>query len=234
MDLVPPPYLFLYRMTIDQIASAIYNDVFSGLRGANSNILLSMEQLEDEVLEERQTVIKEMYYKGLLNVKDLQMAINCIEIDCKDPAKCCNKSLGHPTQHFEIPQLVNDLGDKAITYIGSADREFEFTVYTSTSYKYHQYRKRKTNTPYVYVETTPNENGMYDCWLFNAPFVKTIAVIGIFKDPRQLEKYSCCNQIEAFDLGGISNEVKKRLTEKKLRYYRQFQAPILPNDQTPR
>ena len=62
----------------------------------------------------------------------------------------------------------------------------------------------------------------------------TIAVIGIFKDPRQLEKYSCCNQIEAFDLGGISNEVKKRLTEKKLRYYRQFQAPILPNDQTPR
>lgn len=46
-------------MTVDQIASAIYNDVFSGLRGANSNILLSMEQLEDEVLEERQTVIKE-------------------------------------------------------------------------------------------------------------------------------------------------------------------------------
>jgi len=46
-------------MTIDQIASAIYNDVFSGLRNVNSNILLSMEQLEDEVLEERQTVIKE-------------------------------------------------------------------------------------------------------------------------------------------------------------------------------
>lgn len=221
-------------MTIDQIASAIYNDVFSGLRNVNSNILLSMEQLEDEVLEERQTVIKEWFLKGLINVKDLQMAINCIEIDCKDPARCCKINLGEPAQHFEIPPLVNDLGDKAITYIGSVDRSREFTVYTSTSYKYHQYRRRSTQTPYVYIETTPNENGMYDGWLFNAPFVKYIAVIGIFKDPRQLAQYNCCNQTDEFDLGGLSNEVKKRLTEKKLRYYRQFQSPLYPNDQTPR
>ena len=29
----------------------------------------------------------------------------------------------------------------------------------------------------------------------------------------------------------INNEIKKRLTEKKIRYYRQLQAPVLPNDQ---
>lgn len=112
-------------MTIDQIASAIYNDVFSGLRGANSNVLLSMEQLEDEIIEERQVIIKEWFLKGLLNVKDLQLAINCIEIDCKDPSKCCNIDLGQPSLHFEIPPLINDLGDNAIVFIGSVDRQEE-------------------------------------------------------------------------------------------------------------
>ena len=29
----------------------------------------------------------------------------------------------------------------------------------------------------------------------------------------------------------IDNEVRKRLTEKKLRYYRALQAPLAPNDQ---
>nr|DAH58337.1 MAG TPA: hypothetical protein [Bacteriophage sp.] len=29
----------------------------------------------------------------------------------------------------------------------------------------------------------------------------------------------------------INNEIKKRLTEKKIRYYRALQAPLLPNDQ---
>lgn len=221
-------------MTIDQIASAIYNDVFSGLRGANSNVLLSMEQLEDEIIEERQVIIKEWFLKGLLNVKDLQLAINCIEIDCKDPSKCCNINLGQPSLHFEIPPLINDLGDNAIIFIGSVDRQEEWTVYTSTSYHYHKYRKRKSNRPYVYIELTLNENGMYDAWVFNAPFVKYISMIGIFKDPRDLMKYTCCQQSEVYDLGGISSEIKNRLTAKKLKYYRQYAMPLHPNDQTPR
>jgi hypothetical protein len=70
--------------------------------------------------------------------------------------------------------------------------------------------------------------------VFNAPFAKYISIIGVFKDPRQLIQYNCCNQSEVYDLGGISNEIKKRLTEKKIRYYRQLAVPLHPNDQTPR
>jgi hypothetical protein len=36
------------------------------------------------------------------------------------------------------------------------------------------------------------------------------------------------------DCGIISTEIQKRLTEKKLRYYRQALAPVLPNDQVPK
>ena len=32
----------------------------------------------------------------------------------------------------------------------------------------------------------------------------------------------------------IDAEIKKRLTEKKIRYYRQLAAPVLPNDQVPK
>jgi len=32
---------------------------------------------------------------------------------------------------------------------------------------------------------------MLDCYIFNAPLIKQITFIGIFKDPRQLEDFQC-------------------------------------------
>jgi hypothetical protein len=46
-------------MTIEQIASAVYNDVMSAFVGANSNPVIDQEQLEDEVVAERERVILE-------------------------------------------------------------------------------------------------------------------------------------------------------------------------------
>lgn len=46
-------------MTLDKIASAIYNDVKGGIAGMSANENLSLEQLQDEVIEERQAVMKE-------------------------------------------------------------------------------------------------------------------------------------------------------------------------------
>ena len=73
---------------------------------------------------------------------------------------------------------------------------------------------------------------MYDAWVFNAPLMKEISIIGIFKDPRQLNNYSCCINEDTINFNFIDNEIKKRVTEKKLRYYRQMAGQILPNDQT--
>ena len=161
--------------------------------------------------------------------------INCIEVDCKDPVKCCTTSSGKSIKHFEIPALTNDLGAAAIEWIGSADKEYRYDVYfTSDALKYRKYKKRGADKPYVYVDRTLNQNGMYDCWIYNAPFVKTIAVSAIFKDPRQLSKFSCCVPSDFLDLGSVSNEIKKRLTEQKLRYYRGQNAYPLPNTQIPR
>lgn len=222
-------------MIFKKLASAIRNDVVSGLRGYHTNPSMSLEQLEDDIVDERLQIIKEYSFKGILPIKDLLLSINCIDVDCKslERCKCSLESNITPTAHFEIPQILNDYGEHAIDYIGSTDRQIPFIVYTSsTQWQYHQYRRRGKRKPYVWIDTTPNENGMYDCFIFNAPLIKQVSVVAIFKDPRQLELYGCCEPLKDDNFSFINNEIKKRLTEKKLRYYRQFQAPLLPNDQT--
>lgn len=221
-------------MIFQKLASAIRNDVVSGLRGYHQNPSMSLEQLEDDIVDERLQIIKEYSLKGILPVKDLLLSVNCIQVDCKDLERCkCGGEFNTPVAHFEIPQLLNDFGEHSIDYIGSSDRQLPFIHYTSsTAWSYHQYRRRGKDKPYVWIDTTPNKNGMYDCFIFNAPLIKEVSVVAIFKDPRQIERYGCCEPLSDDNFSFINNEIKRRLTEKKLRYYRQLQAPLLPNNQS--
>ena len=224
-------------MNVNQIASAIINDLFSGnLVSLSNRAMISQEQIEDECIEARCAIIKDWYLKNILNLGDMIVAINCVEVDSKDQNKCsCMSSLANAkmAKHFEIPQLMPGLGVDALAFVGSTDRSHAFKVYYNLeAIKYQQhyqkYRKRPNNKPFVYIEKTPNENGMYDCWIFDAPFVQYIAVIGIFKDPRQLEKYNCCDDIDYLEMGAISNEIKNRILQKKIQLYRTSAPPAAP------
>jgi hypothetical protein len=207
-------------MTLEQLTSAIYNNLVAGQQGSKFLPLISLEQIEDDIIDERLLILKEYGAKNMLPKRDLLMSINCIELDCKSLDKCpCGASYTKPLQHFEIPQLLNDFGEDAIEFIGSVDREVQFVTYTSTSYQMHKYKRRGANKPYVYIDTTPNENNFYDCWVFNSPLLKRLSVIAIFKDPRQLLQYNCCNDEHTINFNFIDNEIKRRLSEKYLRYY---------------
>ena len=60
MGAIPPAlFNFIKPMTIEQIASAIVNDLESGLHALNSNLNISIEQLEDETVSMREQVIRE-------------------------------------------------------------------------------------------------------------------------------------------------------------------------------
>ena len=228
-------------MNIEQISAAIINDLYAGLSGLNNaNHSISEEQLEDEVVTMREQVILEWWKKGLLQKDDLLTAINCVVVDCKDPTKCsaCDKPYSGPAgrseMHFQIPQVISGIGEDALFFVGSADRQVRYKVYfTPSQAKYHKYRRYNANKPYVYIEKTPNENGMYDGWIFNLPFVKTISVIGIFKDPRDLQKIGCdgnCDNSNG-EIGSVTHEIKERLTKEKIFYYRQLWMPPTPNTQ---
>ena len=149
----------------------------------------------------RLAVIKEYMLKGILPIDDLLMSINCIPVDCEtlDKCKCRGTVCGDPIAHFQIPQLLFDYGlGKTIKYIGSSDRQHSFLVYTKSIDKiktYQKYRKRGKNKPWVYIDVTPNSEGLIDCYIFGAPFIKQVSVTAIFKDPRQLEEFQCnCNE----------------------------------------
>lgn len=149
-------------MEFSKLVSSIYNDIVGGLSGYNANPAISMEQLEDEVVEMRQAVVKDFYLKNLLNKDDLAIALNCVSVDCADPAKCCSPS-GKTQLHFEIPQLMDDIGEDAIKFIGSVDREVSYdVVFDKNQIKSRKYRRIGGDVPYVYIEKTPNENGFYD------------------------------------------------------------------------
>lgn len=221
---------------IDKLASAIKNDILSGLRGYHSNLSMNLEQLKDEIIEERLQVIKEYSLKGILPLKDLYISINCVPVDCNTSLeRCgCNETGDCNTivPHFEIPQIVNDYGLQSIEYIGSIDGQFPFVYYTSPkSFKNRKYRKRGKDKPYVWIDTTPNKNGMCDCFIFNAPLLNQISITAIFKDLRQLKNYSCCTNISDGNLSFIDTEVKKRIIDKKIKYYRQLQPSLQPNIQ---
>ena len=223
---------------IAKLASAIYNDIVSGLVGIVSNPTISLDQLEDDVVDERLQIIKEYSLKNIIPRKDLFMAINCIDVDCDSISRCpdCqDPNLSEtPEQHFEIPQIINDFAESAVEYIGATDRRQHYKVYTDTSFLYHRYLRRGCNDPYVYIETVPNENNMYDGYIFNAPFVKKISIVGIFKDPRDLLQYQCCSEEDFDNKSFLAAEIKKRLTEKKIRYYKQLYQGPTPNNQVPK
>ena len=228
--------------SIKRLADAVFNDVVSGLRGYHQNMSMSKEQLEEEIVQMRLAVIKEYMLKGILPIDDLLMSINCIPVDCNtlDKCSCGGISCGEPTAHFQIPQLLFDFGlGKSIKYLGSTDRTSSFLIYTKLNI-YQNYRKRGKNKPWVYIDITPNQEGLLDCYIFGAPFIKQVSITAIFKDPRQLEEFQCDCQSEDMDnkvtqmdnnLNFLDIAIKERLTKQKLYYYRQLAAPLQPNDQ---
>ena len=114
-------------MYIEKLASAIKNDVVSGLRGYHQNLSMNIDQLQDEIVDCRLEILHQHFLKGIFPIKDLLMAINCIDVDCKSLERCnCGKDFGTPVAHFEIPQLISYYGKQAIDYVGSTDRQYKF------------------------------------------------------------------------------------------------------------
>ena len=226
-------------MYIEKLASQIRNDVVSGLRGYHQNLSMNMEQLQDEIVACRLEILHQYFLKGIFPIKDLLIAINCVNVDCESLERCsCREYNSDDTlvAHFQIPQVVSYYGKQAIDYIGSTDRRNKFQIITSlTELENRKYKKRGTEKPYVWIDYSPNSNGMLDCFIFNAPFLEQVSVVGVFKDPRQLNQYHCCNTDELngpdINMSFVDQLVKDKLTKEKLYYYRQMAAQRLPNTQ---
>lgn len=216
---------------LEKLSSAIYNNINTGIKGANVNNPLTLEQIEDSIISERLLLIKEYSQKGLLPVNDLAMSINCLEVDCNSLHKCCtNKDTS--TRHIEVPQIINDFGNKGILYLGAVDRQLPFIIYTDHTYKYHKHRRSKKKTPYVWLDVTPNANNKNDIYIFGAPLLQVASITAVFKDPRQVLEYGCCSNDEVIhNFSFIDKEIEKRVSNQYIEYYRRLAIATTPNDQ---
>lgn len=220
---------------LEKLSSSIINEIRSGLSQYNATVAISQEQVEDEIIDVRMSLIKQLSLKNILPLKDLMYSLNCVKVDCKSLEKCCDFNFSKPIAHFEIPQIINDFGEEAIFYIGAIDKSLKFKVYTNpVMFKNHKYKSRRKNKPYVYIDTTPNEHNMYDGYIFNAPMLEVLTVIAVFKDPRQLEQFACCDTEEMNNMSWLDDEIRTTIVKRKLVYYRQLLMPPPPNDQMPR
>lgn len=220
-------------MILEKLKSAIYNNVMSGLSGAAVDAPFTLEQIEDGIVQERMTIIKEYALKNLIPLNDLMYSIRCIKVDCESLDRCvCSPIQRKKLKHIEIPQIFSEFMAESISYAGSTDGQYDYKVYIDETYKNHKFKRRGVDKPYMWVDMTPNKNNMLDAFIFNAE-PKEMLLRLIPKDIRQLEKYACCNEALQLDnITFIDTEIEKRLTEKYLRYYRQTAIPPTPNDQT--
>ena len=144
-------------MYIEKLASQIRNDVVSGLRGYHQNLSMNMDQLEDEIVACRLSILHQYFLRGIFPIKDLLIAINCIDVDCESLERCrCGMRSADDTvtAHFEIPQVISQYGKQAIEYIGSTDRQNKFTIVTSLSeFNNRKYRKRSHMFGLILLQT---------------------------------------------------------------------------------
>ena len=83
---------------------------------------------------------------------------------------------------------------------------------------------------------TPNKNNRIDGYIFNAPLLEKISVSAVFKDPRDLEDFLCCDY-DFENLGNLSfvdTETVDTVVNKYLKYYRQLYPQPQQNDQVAR
>jgi hypothetical protein len=221
--------------TLNQIASAIDNNVRSGIKGV-TNSSYSIEQLEHEVIIERERMIELMVaHSTLIKTDGLTQDIICpVGFKKLSPA-----SAGSPNReklHFRMPALVSALEDDAIEYIGPISREdFSWRVYVGADHVLHKFRAATCKRPYVMVNPAVAEDGMVDCYVMNYQGrMKEIPVTAVFANPelvRTLGNYNT-EDIHFPVSGGMAEELIKVITNKYLQNFRKLHAPTQNNDQT--
>ena len=224
-------------MNISKIASAAYNNIISGLAGYEATANISIQQLEDEICEERLNLAYQLYLKNTLPVDDLYASLNCIQVDCDYIGKCCAIDQGGMGQtkvaHFVVPPIAVALKEKAVRWVGSVDHLTKFKVFFSEAFRFNKYNSRRKDKPYVYIDPTVNSDGMMDGYIFNAPMLERLSITAIFKDDRKLEEYDCCSIPAEDNLTILDASVKDSIVKKYINYYRQLYVQPQSNTQIP-
>ncbi|MCK5019134.1 MAG: hypothetical protein KAS32_18885 [Candidatus Peribacteraceae bacterium] len=223
-------------MTLEQIASAIRNNVGNGLKEVG-NFTYSIEQIKDEISNVRSQLILEGSKAGSLNHaffsqrrENLDLAPGLFPEEGFDESN-------NTVLTVMIPKLAMTKDDSSVLYIGPADMSLNLKVYYDFDHlKSHKYTRVLKNRPHAFIDSAQDSDGDVPVFIFNnspVPF-KVITVRAIFDDPvRILEEDGIFSDDEEFPAPlAIQETIIDRLTIKYINYYKKLNHPNEPNDQT--
>ena len=228
-------------MTLQELASTIRNRVSDGLSGAIADQAFSLEQLYDEIDLTRADFVHKYSGTAKLNTKYLLQTIDSLEIQCTSLAYAdsCPEFAGFTDQvpAVEIPPLLATFDDSAIEYLGLVNKQEKFSVYyDSSDIQNHRVRVRTAHRPFVWVDTSLNQNNKFTLYFFNMGKFNPLRFVSIraaFNNPSSLQ---------ALDPHSIEREypaplhmqlaIVDSLTEKYVRYFRQLNLVPAPNTRT--
>jgi len=209
--------------TLNQVAEIVKNNVYAGLNSpANYNI--SLEQIKDEILQKRDSILKNLLLKGQLHsMEELYTSIPCVTLECKPIQECCDGLSANVTALYgALPKLALWLGDKSVEYVGGINLFKRFRIYVGPNIRSALSGYAMQGKPLAWFR----DNGV---WIFNAPKgIDTISLRVVVQDFREAQEYGCeCRDEDELNMPGwMVDEIKLKLIEQYLKTYRmQYQIP---------
>jgi hypothetical protein len=222
-------------MTLNEIASAIRNNVGNGLKEV-SNYAYPLDQIKDEIGNVRNQILLEDPQKTILNPEFFAQRIDNIAIDLvRFPFGGYSNTPGL-VPHIKIPRLAMTKDDSSIIFLGPPDQSMFLKIYYDFMHHNHVYSRVIGRRPYAYIDLAHDTSGQLDGYLFNLGpnGLRFVSIRAIFADPVGI--------LEADGLFGVDEEfpapsavqemIIDRITQKYVQYYKQLNHPYQPNTQT--
>lgn len=157
-------------MTINEISSAILNNLVSGLKGV-ANVAYSEQQIQAEIVLEWNKIVMQLPNEMAIRQSGLAQKISCIPVECKDISICCPS--GRSELWFQIPKLSHLLNGRSVLNASSIDYSVQIKVYyNAEDIRYHKYNRITSKSPYMWIDESLNEQGYHNVWLFNTKMKK--------------------------------------------------------------
>ena len=234
MGHAPVTFFNFSTMTLEQMASAIRNNIGQGLKEVD-DFIYSIEQIKDEIAIMRNAIILEQSKAGVLNLAHFTQSKDNIDIDLVVfPLKS-----GHPSKrvpHIKIPRPVMTIDNSAILYLGPADLSMDFVKYYDSTFNDHKYSRVIGNRPYCYIDLSGDSEGNVDVYIFGieSSMLSKMAVREIMDNPvAVLESDGVFGDDEEFPSpAAIQNLIIDRVTQRYIGYYKSPTQPNEPNTNT--
>lgn len=189
-----------------KLASAIYNDLHAGMKNLSNEWSITIEQIEDTIKDVRVKLLDDKLQNDIRLLKVYSTSLGCIKVDCAPLDNCmeCMKSnlpSSDPMPHFKIPQPLFNNVCVYISYIGTTDMKEPFPIYTDFEHiEAMKHRRVPIRKPYVYLNPSPDSEGYVHGYIFNAPYIQEITVVGVFKDLSNFVEDTCCEIVDRSDV----------------------------------